>query len=774
MEMNFDQIGILLLQGLLVSFLILLLFHLRKKLGIGILFACLGLFQFMQVFLSSTLYVELAKNFLVSPGSSVLFSATLFAVLTIYIKEGTGETRKIIYALLITNLIMSLLIESFGWNIKESATYNPFNVSTNLFDNNAWVLLVGTIALFLDSLLIIIIYEFVSRYLWNLFLQICVTMLIVLSFDTAFFSILAFWGRDNLSTILVSGLISKGIFAVYYSIIFSIYLRYIDSKELSADYLKTKDVFKPLTYRQKFEVAKLDAIRTSEEAKLMEIKYQTLTNISPVGIFHTRKDGYTTFVNPKWCEISGLSMNEALGNGWLKVVHPDDIEKIQDEWKLATIQKRTSEVQYRFLLNDGSTKWVLGRAVPEIDVHNNIIGYVGTITEITDIKRYQQEQIRLRKKAEESDRLKTAFLCNMSHEIRTPMNGILGFAGLLKEPHLTNDEQQKYIQIIEKSGIRMLNIINDIVSISKIESGTIDIHLSETNINNQFQFVYDLLKLDADNKGLNLSINCTLPEKEAVIKTDSEKFYGILANLVKNAIKYTDRGRIEFGYAKKEDEFEFYVKDTGIGIPKERQAAIFERFIQADIADKMARQGAGLGLTIAKAYVEILGGRIWLESEESKGSIFYFTLPCNMNAERKATIPDRSEKEATQIIPEISDLKVLIAEDDETSEMLILIELEKFSKEILVAKTGSEAVKTCRKYPDIDLVLMDMQMPDVNGYEATRKIREFNKDVIIIAQTAFALTGDREKAIEAGCNNYISKPIMKDELRALIESYFKK
>jgi hypothetical protein len=251
--MNFDQIGILLLQGFLVSFLILLLFHLRKKLGIGILFACLGLFQFMQVFLSSTLYVELAKNFLVSPGSSVLFSATLFAVLTIYIKEGTGETRKIIYALLITNLIMSLLIESFGWNIKESATYNPFNVSTNLFDNNAWVLLVGTIALFLDSLLIIIIYEFVSRYLSNLFLQICVTMLIVLSFDTAFFSILAFWSRDNLSTILVSGLISKGIFAVYYSIIFSIYLRYIDTKELSTDYLKTKDVFKPILVSKRTE-----------------------------------------------------------------------------------------------------------------------------------------------------------------------------------------------------------------------------------------------------------------------------------------------------------------------------------------------------------------------------------------------------------------------------------------------------------------------------------------------------------------------------------------
>lgn len=248
-----------------------------------------------------------------------------------------------------------------------------------------------------------------------------------------------------------------------------------------------------------------------------------------------------------------------------------------------------------------------------------------------------------KEKAEESDRLKTAFLCNMSHEIRTPMNGILGFAGLLKEPHLTDEEQHKYIEIIEKSGDRMLNIINDIVSISKIESGTMDIQLSLININSLFQFVYDLLKLDADNKMLKLSINCTLPEKEAVIKTDNEKLYGILANLVKNAIKYTVSGAIEFGYVKKEDEFEFYVKDTGIGIPNERQDAIFERFIQADITDKMARQGAGLGLTISRAYVEMLGGKIWVESEVDKGSTFFFTLPCNLDNEKNSAIPDSPE-----------------------------------------------------------------------------------------------------------------------------------
>lgn len=235
---------------------------------------------------------------------------------------------------------------------------------------------------------------------------------------------------------------------------------------------------------------------------------------------------------------------------------------------------------------------------------------------------------RAKEKAEESDRLKSAFLANVSHEIRTPMNGIMGFAELLKDPELTDDHQrQQYISVIEKSGASMLNIVNNILSISKIESGTVDINFSYVDVNSQMHFIYDSLRLRAENKNLTFIFNCPFPDKKVILKTDNEKFNGIINNLVSNAIQYTDEGKIEFGYTIKEGQFEFYVKDTGIGIPEERRAAVFERFIQADIEDAKARQGAGLGLAISKSYVEMMGGKIWMKSEERVGSTFYFTLP---------------------------------------------------------------------------------------------------------------------------------------------------
>jgi len=356
----------------------------------------------------------------------------------------------------------------------------------------------------------------------------------------------------------------------------------------------------------------------------------------------------------------------------------------------------------------------------------------------------------------------------MSHEIRTPMNGILGFADLLKSPNLSGDKMKKYIELIEKSGDRMLNIINDIIDISKIESGQMGVTIAATNINEQIEYIYTFFKNEADEKGLHLSYVNPLPKEAAMVMSDREKIYAILTNLVKNAIKYTDIGSIEFGYRLTEpDKVLFYVKDTGIGIPIVRQKAIFDRFVQADIADKRAFQGAGLGLSITKAYLEMLDGTIWVESEEGKGSTFYFTLPYSLVYSKVE--PD-NDTASTNYINQTKELKILIAEDDEISEMLITEIIEMFNGKVLKATTGIEAIEVCRNNPDIDLVLMDIKMPEMNGYEATRHIRSFNKDVIIIAQTAYGLSGDRDKAIEAGCNEYFSKPLNKDVFLGFLNS----
>jgi len=419
---------------------------------------------------------------------------------------------------------------------------------------------------------------------------------------------------------------------------------------------------------------------------------------------------------------------------------------------------------------DNSVNWYYSTKMPLRDKERKIIGTFGISRDITDRKLAEQELLVAKERAEESDRLKSAFLANMSHEIRTPMNGILGFADLLKEPHLTEEEQQEYISVIKKSGKRMLNIIDDIVNISKIESGQLEVSISEIDVNQQIEFLWTFFKPESERKGLQLTVKNMLPSKECRIKTDRKKFLAILTNLVNNAIKFTRIGSIEFGVEKKGDFLEFFVKDTGIGVSEHQKEIIFERFRQGSEAHNRTYEGAGLGLSIAKAYVEMLGGKIWLESTPGDGSTFHFTLPNNALREEKTEMKEIFQGIKANDKPKT--LKILVADDDEMSRELIVTVFKKPANEILQVQTGIEAVEACRNNPDLDIVLMDIKMPDLDGYEATRQIRQFNKNVIIIAQTAYAMTGDRERAIEAGCNDYISKPITIDVLNGLKQKYF--
>jgi CheY-like chemotaxis protein len=351
------------------------------------------------------------------------------------------------------------------------------------------------------------------------------------------------------------------------------------------------------------------------------------------------------------------------------------------------------------------------------------------------------------------------------------MNGILGFAELLKTPELAHDIQERYIHIIEESGKRMLNIINDIVDISKIEAGQMIIHLEETNVN---QLLRDLLVFftpEAHSKGLKLSVSMNLSDEKSIVQTDHTKLAQILTNLIKNAIKFTKSGSIEFGYdsnveANHDSFLQFFVKDTGVGIPEDQTEMIFERFRQGSVLLTRAYEGAGLGLSISKAYVNMLGGQIWVKSEIGKGSEFSFSLPLN-NIEAAPTETNETQTNNRDQKPYC----LLVAEDDENSMLYIKTLLESEHITVLEAINGEMAVDQIRKYPEICLVLMDLKMPEMDGFEATRLIKLLRPELPVIAQTAYSFTEEREKAERAGCDDYISKPIKKQVLIERITKY---
>ena len=515
-------------------------------------------------------------------------------------------------------------------------------------------------------------------------------------------------------------------------------------------------------------------LRAEKELRKSEERFKTMFSEAPLGIaFINSTTGHIIDVNPMFAQIAGRTEEQMSSIDWMSITHPDDIQEDLDNMSLMNAGKIDGfQMEKRYLKPDGKIVWINMTIAPVNFYNKSNPRHLCMIEDINKRKQTELELIRAKEKAEESDQLKSAFLTNMSHEIRTPMNGILGFTELLREPNLSSDDQQDYIQTIQISGARMLNTLNNIVDISKIESGLTKVDIYETNLNEKIEFTYKFFKPEVEIKGLRFLVKISLPTNEAIINTDNEKVYAILTNLVKNAIKFTFEGSIEFGYEKKGEYIEFFVKDTGVGIPQNQKEIIFERFRQGSESHNRGYEGSGLGLSISKSYVEMLGGEIWVESEEGIGSTFYFTIPYNPVTVEEIETIDVVPTEHQKV--EIRKLKILIVEDDEISYSLLSKTLQKISKEVLHTITGVQAVEACRNNPDIDLVLMDIRMPQMDGLEATRQIRQFNKDVIIIAQTAYAFAGDSEKAVISGCNDYISKPINKTLLYELIKKHTNK
>jgi PAS domain S-box-containing protein len=785
-----------------------------------------------------------------------------------------------------------------------------------------------------------------------------------------------------------------------------------------------------------------DSLRESQQ------RFETLAMTAPVGIFRTREDGYTTYVNPKWMELSGLSSDEALGFGWLKAVHPDDLESVKERWKCDVESKKTSNAEYRFLRPDDTICWVIGSAIPEL-INNEIKGYIGTITDITErhlaeaelhklsraveqspvsivitdtegnieyvnpkmckitaysyddligknprilssgeknkseyfnlwetikggndwtgefhnrkkngelywesatispirndkneithflgikedisekkrseqiqkalfvissavvttsnievlievikqqigtiidsrnfflafydettgtlsspytndekddfdtwpaeksltyhvikhnksvllnkedilkmvkegiiemvgtvaecwlgvplaigekvygafvVQSYEtpdaynirdvdmlefianqisqsiqrQEAITSLKgallKAEAGDRLKTTFLNNISHEVRTPLNGILGFAELISRKDISEKDRRDSLFMLNESSDRLLNTITNYMDISMLTSATLSVHNKDFYPSQILKDLFNKYNSQCIKRNLEFKLDVPSQSESISLHSDPELFRKIICHLLDNALKFTERGSITYGFQKNDKDIEFYVKDTGIGISSESINNIFERFIKEDRGLLKTSEGSGLGLSIAKGMSDLIGGNISLKSEIGVGSVFLFKVPL-----KKRTINFPSEISGKNSRKSARDSQILVAEDDEVNYFYLNALLTTGTNHnILHAKNGREAIKLFKANPGIVLILMDIKMPETDGIEAIRQIRLISKDIPIIAVTAYAMLGDEEKILAAGCDGYLSKPINRNSLMKTISKF---
>lgn len=370
-----------------------------------------------------------------------------------------------------------------------------------------------------------------------------------------------------------------------------------------------------------------------------------------------------------------------------------------------------------------------------------------------------------KEKAEASDRLKSSFINNISHEIRTPLNGILGFGQILTDGNLSEEEKDTYLQMLNESSARLINTVTNFMDISLLTSGNQKIYKKKTKINSLVLNVINKFNDHCKNKNINLTLQTPSTEEEINIITDSDLLSKILYQLIDNAVKFTLEGSVTVGYTTTKNSLQFFVKDTGIGISDEKKDQIFENFIQEDIATTRKYEGSGLGLSIAKGFLALLEGKIWLESEKGKGSVFSFSIPYAEGG----SIKDQEDIIPDKISPQIQ--TILIAEDDDINYKYFNALLSHDSIVIYRAKNGLEAVEICQNHPEVELVLMDLRMRDMDGFEATTQIKSFRSNLPIIAITAYSELEDKKMAMQAGCDEFITKPVKKDFLLRKLEEF---
>ena len=541
-------------------------------------------------------------------------------------------------------------------------------------------------------------------------------------------------------------------------------------------------------------------INNNSLLKMNEAGLLELVNNLP-GMAYRTKDAElwnVNFISDGCLALTGYTPDEIINNesnSYVSIINHEDCEKAWNHAQSCLELKKAFQVEYRITTYSGKTKWVLEKGVGCYSDNNELIAIESFVIDITNrvkaeekLKKAEKSALeawnetekankyleRAIKKTEEANQAKSTFLANMSHEIRTPMNAIIGFSEILLDDEGLGEKQKHFVQIIEESAKNLLGIINDILDFSKIESGKMTVEDVDCSPELMVENLTSIFKFTTERKGLELYVNFdkNLPE---LIRTDPTKLRQCLINLVSNSLKFTSRGFIKISVCVegRGEKIRFDVQDTGIGIPPKKQKDIFSAFTQVDEKTSRRFGGSGLGLTITRNLVELLGGELILESESGKGSTFSIILPLKKveqaDAQFTETCESKSQKSDTRSSNKYLG-NVLVAEDNPANQMLIKVLLERLGIKPKIVSDGAEAIEAIRN-EEIDIVFMDMQMPNINGYEATRKLREMSMNMPIIALTASALVEDKQSCIEAGCNEYLTKPIKHEELIKILDEF---
>jgi len=506
------------------------------------------------------------------------------------------------------------------------------------------------------------------------------------------------------------------------------------------------------------------------ELKKNEQKYLDLYDNAPTMFMSVEyQTGIVIDCNETLLKKTGFKRSEVIGNHFYTRYHPNSIEQVKKTFQLFNETGEIEDSELELITVSGEKVPVLMNSTAVRDENGNILHGRSVLQDITKLKQTEEELLFAKDKAEESDKLKSAFLANMSHEIRTPMNGILGFSQLLSDRDISDQERDKYIEAIDKSTHQLLHIITDILDISKIEAKQETILRTAFNLNELLDEVIVFFSPMANQKNLSLLYVKDQSFDESKIISDPVKLRQVLTNLIGNAVKFTEKGTIELKVISSDDKIYFSVKDSGIGIDPILHNVIFDRFRQVELTYSRKYGGSGLGLSLAKSYIEMMGGTIGLNSVLGQGSTFVFDIPLVKDT---VPIPENNLNPEDQSYEnKWLGKSILIAEDEELNLFYFQTVLKKSGIKILTANNGLEAIEQCKKHDEISIVLMDVKMPEMDGLTATRIIRTFRKSLPIIATTAFALSSDGVKCYEAGCNEYLPKPIKRDHLYLMISKF---